>query len=298
MWYTITEIIVYLVIAAMLGFGLGYLFNGRRNEAERAAVRRASREREEELLGAWKRKLAACEERCLELERKAAPSGGERGARPPARDGKESGRRGKEGRAVEEPGAEKAAGENRPAGKEAESGRPAAAAKQPPVAQKVVAAGAGQDSPARGRAVKRAGKPGRGGTRAPVADSATAESADESARQRVKNLVARASGNLAEVAADDRKAARERVKEMVKRLNGGRKPPHDNLKKIYGIGPKFEKMLNGLGITSYRQLACMSRDEIRTLAAAIDAFPERVERDNWVEGARQAHVKKYGRPPE
>ncbi|MFN3786014.1 MAG: hypothetical protein ACK4RS_04155, partial [Thiothrix sp.] len=42
----------------------------------------------------------------------------------------------------------------------------------------------------------------------------------------------------------------------------------DDLKKLEGIGPKLEKILNAAGIQRYTQLAAMTPDEIRPLLEA------------------------------
>lgn len=56
----------------------------------------------------------------------------------------------------------------------------------------------------------------------------------------------------------------------------------DDLTKIEGIGPFIEKKLNEIGIISFRQLAKMDQSEIDRVTAAIQFFPGRIERDNWV----------------
>ena len=61
----------------------------------------------------------------------------------------------------------------------------------------------------------------------------------------------------------------------------------DDLKQIFGIGPVTEKALNKLGITSYSQLAGLKRHEIEKIAEALQIFPGRIERDNWVGNARR-----------
>ncbi len=60
----------------------------------------------------------------------------------------------------------------------------------------------------------------------------------------------------------------------------------DDLTKIEGIGPFIEKKLNEVGITSYHQLAAMDQSEIDRVTAAIQFFPGRIERDNWVGQAK------------
>ncbi len=59
----------------------------------------------------------------------------------------------------------------------------------------------------------------------------------------------------------------------------------DNLKKIGGVGPKIEKLLNGLGIFHFDQIAEWSESEIAWVNAEI-SFKGRIERENWVEQAR------------
>ena len=70
---------------------------------------------------------------------------------------------------------------------------------------------------------------------------------------------------------------------------------HDDLKKIYGIGQKLERLLNELGVTSYEQIACLKEDDIERLAAAIGSFPDRILRDDWIGGARREYMVKYRR---
>lgn len=61
---------------------------------------------------------------------------------------------------------------------------------------------------------------------------------------------------------------------------------HDDLKQIFGIGPVTEKTLNKLGITAYSQLAELKQHDIEKIAEALQIFPGRIERDNWVGSAR------------
>jgi len=61
---------------------------------------------------------------------------------------------------------------------------------------------------------------------------------------------------------------------------------HDDLKQIFGIGPVTEKTLNKLGITAYSQLAELKQHDIEKIANALQIIPSRIERDNWVGGAR------------
>ncbi len=72
-------------------------------------------------------------------------------------------------------------------------------------------------------------------------------------------------------------------------------PPHerDDLKMIKGIGPVMEQILNELGITSFQQITAFTQDDISRVAAEINTFPGRIERDDWIGGARREYEKKY-----
>ena len=59
----------------------------------------------------------------------------------------------------------------------------------------------------------------------------------------------------------------------------------DDLKKISGVGPTLEKKLNDLGITTYEQVAGLSKDEIAKVDDAL-SFKGRIERDDWLAQAK------------
>lgn len=60
----------------------------------------------------------------------------------------------------------------------------------------------------------------------------------------------------------------------------------DDLKTINGIGPKFETVLNGVGIYSYAQIAAWGEDEINWITQEIEDQTDRIRRDNWVKQAK------------
>jgi predicted flap endonuclease-1-like 5' DNA nuclease len=60
----------------------------------------------------------------------------------------------------------------------------------------------------------------------------------------------------------------------------------DDLQVIKGIGPFLEEKLNALGITTYRQLANMNAKLEEQVNEAIEFFPGRVKRDQWVAQAK------------
>ena len=66
----------------------------------------------------------------------------------------------------------------------------------------------------------------------------------------------------------------------------------DDLKVIKGIGPKMEKLLNSFGITAWEQVAALKKGEIKKLNDALETFPGRIERDEWVPQAKDL-VKRF-----
>lgn len=70
----------------------------------------------------------------------------------------------------------------------------------------------------------------------------------------------------------------------------------DDLKTIKGIGPALEKKLNELGIYSYQQIALVDPKDVERIESVL-RFPGRLQRDNWVSQAREAHQRKYGSDP-
>ncbi len=55
-----------------------------------------------------------------------------------------------------------------------------------------------------------------------------------------------------------------------------------DLKAIKGIGPFIEQKLHALGIYTYAQIARFDNDLIDKVTAALEAFPGRILRDNWI----------------
>jgi len=60
----------------------------------------------------------------------------------------------------------------------------------------------------------------------------------------------------------------------------------DDLKLIKGIGPKFEKDLNGKGIYYFRQIGAWKAADVKMVEGVIDSFPGRIGRDEWVRQAK------------
>jgi molybdopterin-containing oxidoreductase family membrane subunit len=55
----------------------------------------------------------------------------------------------------------------------------------------------------------------------------------------------------------------------------------DDLKKISGVGPKMEEVLNSIGIYTFAQVSRMTKTEYDLLDSITGSFPGRAERDDW-----------------
>ena len=84
------------------------------------------------------------------------------------------------------------------------------------------------------------------------------------------------------------------VTKVASRLRGDHARVNDDLKKIYGIGPKLEKLLKSMDITSFRQVAQFTTEDVALVATALNDFPGRIERYGWVANASAEHQKEYG----
>lgn len=71
----------------------------------------------------------------------------------------------------------------------------------------------------------------------------------------------------------------------------------DDLRAVRGIGPSMERMLHGLGIVSFRQLALLDGAELERVRHELRDFRSRIEREDWIGQARQLHKAKYGTDP-
>ena len=68
----------------------------------------------------------------------------------------------------------------------------------------------------------------------------------------------------------------------------------DDLTKIRGIGRVISQQLNMLGITTFKQIAEFKAEDIQSVGEALGTFPDRINRDGWVESAKTLHKEKHG----
>lgn len=60
----------------------------------------------------------------------------------------------------------------------------------------------------------------------------------------------------------------------------------DDLKKITGIGPAFEKKLNEIGLYTYEQISKLKKNDIENLSNMEGVSADKIESDNWVGDAK------------
>ena len=69
----------------------------------------------------------------------------------------------------------------------------------------------------------------------------------------------------------------------------------DDLKRIKGIGPAFERKLHTLGVSSYEAIANWTEADIERIAEALAILPQRITRDGWLENARKLSQQAFTR---
>lgn len=61
--------------------------------------------------------------------------------------------------------------------------------------------------------------------------------------------------------------------------------PADDLKKIKGVGPQLEGLLNSLGVYYFKQIGDWTRDHVAWVDQRLQ-FPGRIDREDWIAQAR------------
>jgi len=84
-------------------------------------------------------------------------------------------------------------------------------------------------------------------------------------------------------------------------LSSANQGPADDLKKIKGVGPQLEGLLNSLGIFYFHQIADWTDDNVAWVDRRLK-FPGRITRENWVdqasvlrEGGETEFAKRYNK---
>jgi predicted flap endonuclease-1-like 5' DNA nuclease len=55
----------------------------------------------------------------------------------------------------------------------------------------------------------------------------------------------------------------------------------DDLTRIKGVGPKVAKLLHGLGVTTFAQIAAWDEGDVDRIDAQLGSFAGRIRRDDW-----------------
>ncbi|CAM3625231.1 NADH-quinone oxidoreductase subunit NuoE [Litorimonas haliclonae] len=99
---------------------------------------------------------------------------------------------------------------------------------------------------------------------------------------------ARASKSAPERMTKDETEAKAKQKKDIQLLyeDGPTDGPKDDLKKIKGIGPAFERDLNEKGVYYYRQIGAWKAADIKQVEETVQKFPGRIKRDGWVKQAK------------
>ena len=80
-------------------------------------------------------------------------------------------------------------------------------------------------------------------------------------------------------------------------LNSAAYGPPDNLKRISGVGPVLEGLLNRLGVWYFWQVARWSEREVKYVDSQLEVFKGRIIRDEWVRQATQLAQTSDNQPP-
>lgn len=88
------------------------------------------------------------------------------------------------------------------------------------------------------------------------------------------------------------------IKELVKvqgvpKALASRPTEQDNLQAITGVGPALKSKLNANGIFTYRQIAMLQPEDIERIETKVIHSSGRINRDNWINQAKELHFKKY-----
>ncbi len=70
-------------------------------------------------------------------------------------------------------------------------------------------------------------------------------------------------------------------------VKAARKGHADDLKLIWGVGPKFEEALHKMGIYHFDQIASWSRENVVWVENQLGEFNDRVTDDKWVDQAKK-----------
>jgi NADH-quinone oxidoreductase subunit E len=132
-----------------------------------------------------------------------------------------------------------------------------------------------------------------------LADASARFIADQTAAMTVMtavsvNLAAQMAGifmgamaNALQGSAEERRDEKQEKRNIValRVVKGAEPPKADDLKRISGIGPRLEKVLNGMGIRTFADIAKCTAADMRRIDDKL-GLDNRTIRDDWVKQAK------------
>ena len=79
----------------------------------------------------------------------------------------------------------------------------------------------------------------------------------------------------------------ERLNIIKSTMGVGSADNKDDLKRISGVGPKYEETLNSIGIFTFEQVSKLTPEAIKAVEEITNYFPGRIERDDWIGQAKK-----------
>jgi predicted flap endonuclease-1-like 5' DNA nuclease len=67
----------------------------------------------------------------------------------------------------------------------------------------------------------------------------------------------------------------------------------DDLKEIEGVGPVLEKVLNGLNVWTFKQIAQWDSGRVAEVSENLPSFKDRIGREDWVGQSKELHFQHY-----
>jgi len=146
-------------------------------------------------------------------------------------------------------------------------------------------------------------KPDQGKLREIKKEEVAAKKAEEKAAKKAKKAAKKSDEEEKAPETAKPKTKEEKKKEELKRVKANAskidfgvlgiatESNKDDLKTLKGIGPYIEEKLNALGIYTFEQISKMTNEMEDLVNEAIEFFPGRVKRDQWVKQAKELSKK-------
>ncbi|HSM02806.1 MAG TPA: hypothetical protein VK960_10275 [Acidimicrobiia bacterium] len=110
---------------------------------------------------------------------------------------------------------------------------------------------------------------------------------DRRLRERIDTAVADAVGPLKARIERLRQVVEEKENRIAALAERSRDDGPDDLTRIKGIGPRIRDILHGLGITTFREIASFSDEDVERVGGALPVYGRRILDDGWIDQARE-----------